>query len=216
MLTSPQPEPTPQRQLFQNKVLTAIFGRSVGMMITRIILVITVIGTLAIIAVGLLRPNTMPQPTTSTIVSSSKQAPVGTIVGDAAPNFTLTLLNGKKASLSDYRGKAVLLNFLYSTCPGCQAEIPGIQHFYAGQQAAHKDFVVLGVDAVDDAATAQQFAQQQGMTYPIMIDSDQRVSSLYGITDTPTSFFIDRNGIIRATQVGPVDANTLNKEAEVL
>jgi len=149
-------------------------------------------------------------------VSSSKQAPVGTIVGDAAPNFTLTLLNGKKASLSDYRGKSVLLNFWYSTCPGCQVEIPGIQRFYAGQQAAHKDFVVLGVDAVDDAATAQQFARQQGMTYPIMIDAEQYVTSLYGVTATPTSFFIDRNGIIRATQVGPVDDNTLNKEARLL
>jgi peroxiredoxin len=91
-----------------------------------------------------------------------------------------------------------------------------MQRFYAGQQAAHKDFVVLGVNAVDDAATAQQFAQQKGMTYPIMIDSGQYVASLYGITDTPTSFFIDRNGIIRATQVGPVDDNTLNKEAELL
>lgn len=199
------------QRLFQNKTLTAIFGRSVGTLITRTILTVAAVGILAFIAVGLLHPNTTPT-ASSNPASSSSNAPVGLQVGDAAPNFTLAMLDGKKVSLSDYRGKPVMLNFWYATCPGCLAEIPGMQKFYASQQAAGKDFVILGVNSVDDAQTAQQFVQDEGMTYQVVLDDNQRVATLYNLGATPTSYFIDRQGIIRATVVGPVDDTTLQQK----
>ncbi len=202
------------QRVFQSDLLTALFGRSVGTVITRSVLLVATVGLLASIAVGLLRPGAAPVASSSS--SSTSGAPVGLQVGDAAPNFTLTTLDGKQVSLSDFRGKPVMLNFWYATCPGCLAEIPGMQRFYAAQQAAGKHFVILGVNSVDDAQTAQQFAQQEGMTYSLVLDDNQRVATLYNLTATPTSYFLDRQGIIRSMVVGPVDDATLQqKVAEI-
>ena len=199
-----QPRKVPR--LFQNTLLTALFGRSVGTLVTRSVLTVVVIGVLAFIVAGLLRPGAAsPTP-------SSSGATVGLQIGDVAPNFTLTTLDGKQVSLSQFRGKPVMLNFWYSTCPGCLAEIPGMQRFYSAQQAAGKDFVILGVNSVDDAQTAQQFAQQYGLSYSLALDNNQQVATLYNLTATPTSYFIDRQGIIRSVVVGPVDASTLQQD----
>jgi len=202
------------QRLFQSDLLTAIFGRSVGTVITRSVLLVAVVGLVALLAVGLLHPGAAPVASFSP--SSTSGAPIGLQVGDAAPNFTLTTLDGKRVSLSDFRGKPVMLNFWYATCPGCLAEIPGMQRFYAAQQAAGKHFAILGVNSVDDAHTAQQFAQQEGMTYTLVLDDNQRVATLYNLTATPTSYFLDRRGIIRSMVVGPVDDTSLQqKVAEI-
>ncbi len=201
------------QRLFQSDVLTAIFGRSVGTLITRSALIVAAVGLLAIIGLGLLRPGT---PNISSSTSSSSGAPVGIQVGDAAPNFTLTTLNGKQVSLSDFRGKPVMINFWYATCPGCIAETPGIERFYAAQKAAGKDLVILAVNSVDDPQTAQQFVQQYGMTYTPVLDDNQRVITLYNLTATPTSYFIDRQGIIRFVRVGPIDEASLQQKVAEL
>lgn len=201
------------QRIFQSELLTSIFGRSVGTLITRSMMIVVAVGLLVLISVNLLRPGSASTVSPST---SSSGAPVGLQVGDAAPNFTLTTLNGKQVSLSEFRNKPVMLNFWYATCPGCLAEIPGMQRFYAAQQAAGKNFVILGVNSVDDAQTAQQFAQQYGLTYTLVMDNNQQVATLYNLTSTPTSYFIDRQGIIRSMVVGPVDDATLQQKiAEV-
>ncbi len=197
---SPDRKPRQRRKmhrLFQNDGLTALFGRTVGTLVTRSVIAVAVIGLLTIIGVGLLHPG---------------GASTGLGVGDAAPNFSLTTLDGKQVSLSSLRGKPVMLNFWYATCPGCLQEIPGLQRFYAAQQAAGKDFVILSVNVVDDAQTAQQFVQTNGLTYTLALDNNQQVQRLYNLTATPTSYFIDRQGIIRATVVGPVDESTLQQD----
>jgi peroxiredoxin len=196
------------QRLFRSDVLTAIFGRSVGPLVTRSALIVAAVGLVAIIIVGLLRPSSTP--------TASAGAPVGLQVGDAAPNFTLTTLDGKQVSLSDYRGKSVMINFWYATCPGCIAETPGIEKFYTAQQAAGKSLVILAVNSVDDASTAQQFVQQYGMTYTPVLDDNQRVATLYNLNATPTSYIIDTHGIVRFVQVGPIDEATLQqKVAEI-
>lgn len=98
---SRKPQQRTMPQLFQNTLLTALFGRGVGILVTRVVLFVAVIGVLAVIGVGLLRPGT---------------AATGLGTGDVAPDFTLTSLEGKQVSLSEFRGKLVMLNFWYSTC----------------------------------------------------------------------------------------------------
>ncbi len=186
-------------------------GPRVASMTTRIIVVLAVIGTLAIIIAGLLRPNG-PQATSAT----SAGAPASLQVGSIAPNFTLTTLEGKRISLSDYHGKLVMLNFWYATCPGCLQEIPGMQRFYAAQQATGKNFVILGVNIADDAQTASQFVLQYGLTYPIVLDQNQQVLTLYNVNSTPTSYFIDRQGIIRSIVIGPVNDTTLQQDVAMM
>src|SRR6266566_915638 len=106
-------------------VSPTIFGTNVATVATRVMIMLAVAGTLAIIAAGLLRPNT-PQSTSAR--SSSIQ------VGAIAPDFTLSTPVGKQISLSNFRGKPVMLNFWYVTCPGCLAETPGMQKFYVSVQ----------------------------------------------------------------------------------
>lgn len=193
--------------LFQNKIFTAVFGQNATSLVTRMIVMILCVGTLAIIVLGLFSPNA---PAISS--HNSSQSSVGLDVGDAAPNFTLATLNGKRVSLSDYRGQPVMLNFWYATCPGCLVETPSMQRFYAAQQAAKKDLVILGVNTIDDVPTARQFVQQYGLTYQTVLDDQQKVSTLYNLRGTPTSYFIDRQGIIRSVVVGPVDDTTLQQD----
>ena len=123
---------------------------------------------------------------------------------------------GKKVSLSDYRGQAVLLNFWYIDCPGCKVELPGIQKVYAAQQAARKDFVVLGINVVDDQQTLIQFMRQKGLTYPVLLDQHMTVDTLYNVNGTPTSYFLDRAGVIRQVQVGPIEESDLQQIANRL
>jgi len=192
-------------RLFQHETFTSIFGPNVATMATRVIIMLAVAGTLVIIAAGLLRPNA-PQSTSTQARSSSIQ------VGAVAPAFTLPTPAGKQISLSDFRGKPVMLNFWYATCPGCLAETPGMQKFYTSQHARSKGFVILGVNIVDDAQVAAQFMQQRALTYPVVLDQNQHVMVLYNINVTPTSYFIDRHGIIRVIAYGPVDDTTLQQD----
>ncbi len=204
-------QPSESKRLFQSRLLRAVFGQSVAEMVMRVIFIVASVGTLVVIAIGLLSPGTAHVPNST---QTSAGHAVGLQVGNTAPDFTLAALNGKKVSLSDYRGKPVMLNFWYASCPGCLAEIPGIQKFYAAQQAAGKDFTILGVNTVDDTPAAQQFAQQYGLTYQIVMDSNDDVVKLYDIGATPTSYFIDREGIIRSVVVGPVDDTALKQYVE--
>src|SRR5581483_10857002 len=98
-------------------------------MITRLIIIVVVIGTLAIITAGLLQPAEYhygPPQTFQTDAQGAGQQ-VGNKVGDLAANFTLTTMNGKKVSLSDYRGQVVLLNFWRTDCASCLVEMPDLQ-----------------------------------------------------------------------------------------
>ncbi len=192
----------------RHQTLTA--GRSIPALITRSIIVVTVIATLAIITTGLLKPAIpVTQPFSP---SSSSLVPVGLQIGSVAPNFTLARLDDVRVSLSDYRDKAVILNFWYATCPGCLAEIPAMQRFYASQRAEGRSFVILSVNSVDDEQTTRQFVQQYNLTYPVLLDEHNRVATLYNLEGTPTSYFIDLHGIIRSMVVGPVDETILQQK----
>jgi len=116
--------------------------------------------------------------------------------GKAAPGFTLTTLEGKKVSLSDYKGRPVLVNFWATWCGPCKVEMPWFEELrkqYAGQ-----GFEVLGladdVDAGKD--TIAKVAQKAGVSYPILL-VDEKVEKAYGGLDVlPMSFYVDKNGVI--------------------
>lgn len=123
--------------------------------------------------------------------------------GQMAPNFTLKDLTNQPVSLDSLRGRRVLVNFWYAACSGCQQEMGDLERFYA--QAQGQRVAILGVDIVDDANTASLFLQQLGITYPVVLDTHQRVLDLYGVTATPSSFLIDSQGIIRGSVSGPLN-----------
>ncbi len=137
-------------------------------------------------------------------------------VNRPAPTFTLSTLDGKQVSLSDYRGKVVMLNFWYTKCPPCREETPALQHVY--QQLSDKGLVILGVNVRQNeqpgAAGDQDiraFAEQFGVTYPIVIDSNRDVAMAYQIYPLPTSIFIDPNGQERYRSFSTVTAQDVER-----
>lgn len=125
-------------------------------------------------------------------------------VGFIAPDFTLTNEQGDRISLSQYRGKPVFINFWASWCPPCKEEMPFIQEAYE----KYKDevvFIGLNITVNDVKEEAIAFMDAYGYQMPILFDYDGKVTLLYRAKSIPTSFFIDKNGIIKETHTGPMN-----------
>ena len=118
---------------------------------------------------------------------------VGAMRGQTAPDFELTSLDGKKVHLSDFRGKAVLLNFWATWCEPCKIEMPWFVQLE--KQYGPEGLQVLGV-AMDDAGEPEiaQYAKEMGVNYPVLIGKEAVGDAYGGIIHLPTTFYIDRNG----------------------
>ena len=138
--------------------------------------------------------------------------------GKMAPNFTLKDTEGRKVSLSDYKGKAVVVDFWATWCAPCKIEIPWLEQF--NKQYAGQGLQILGVsednlDLENKATLAKEKqdiadkAKQLKMSYPVLID-DANVSTPYGgVEGLPTTFFIDRSGKVVASTVGLVSRDEI-------
>jgi len=124
----------------------------------------------------------------------------GQLIGNLAPDFNLQTLDGKTMKLSDFRGKAVLLNFWATYCEPCKVEMPWFVELQ--KEYGPQGFQIVGV-ANDDASTEDiaKFAKAMGINYPILIGKDP-VSDSYDISVLPTSFFLDRDGKLIAREFG--------------
>jgi cytochrome c biogenesis protein CcmG/thiol:disulfide interchange protein DsbE len=115
--------------------------------------------------------------------------------GHDAPDFTLTDLQGHTVTLSDLRGKAVVLNFWATWCPPCKQEIPWfveMQKRYGGQ-----GLQIVGVSMDDgDPKDVVKFAAENSINYPVLIGEEKVAERYGGIDYLPTTFYIDRNGVV--------------------
>ncbi len=129
---------------------------------------------------------------------SGSNAPPNPQVGFTAPGFTLDSLAGERITLSDLRGKVVVLNLWASWCPPCRAEMPAMNAVY--QKFRDQGLVVLGINTTfqDDESSARAAVQEWGLTFPIVFDRDGITSrERYRLQAMPTTFFIGRDGVIR-------------------
>jgi thiol-disulfide isomerase/thioredoxin len=143
--------------------------------------------------------ETPKENTTVPNVSSNaeKDAPIGIITNEekvAALNFKLKDLNGKDVSLSDFKGKKVLLNFWASWCPPCISEMPDIENLY--NETKNTDLVILAVNIGEDKDTVKSFTNINKYNFTVLLDLDQSTGRQYNIAAIPTSFFIDEEGNI--------------------
>jgi cytochrome c biogenesis protein CcmG/thiol:disulfide interchange protein DsbE len=131
--------------------------------------------------------------------SESSSAPQA---GFVAPDFTLNTPAGNTFTLSELRGQAVLLNLWASWCPPCRAEMPTIEKIY--NEYKNRGFIVLAVDMTyqDNTANIAPFVQKYSLTYPILLEETGNVASLYQLRSLPSSYFIDRTGIIQKVIIG--------------
>jgi len=138
--------------------------------------------------------------------------------GFSAPDFTLDLLGGGQITLSDLRGQAVMINIWASWCPPCREEMPAIQKVYEDYQ--DQGLIVLAVNATnqDSEAAAAAFVDEFGLTFLVPLDRTGAVSNRYQLRGLPSTYFVDREGVIRTVVVGGPMSESLirSKVQEIL
>ncbi len=133
------------------------------------------------------------------------------VVDKPIEDFVAVDLNGKKIKLSDFQGKIVFLNFWGTWCPPCRAEMPAMEEFY--NEYKDKDVVILVVSSTTvelqggkDAKTAEKnvrsFIEENGYTFPVILDKENKGWAIYRQSGVPTNYIIDKKGMVRYLKIG--------------
>ncbi len=130
-----------------------------------------------------------------------------------APGFALTSLSGETVQLSAYRGQIVLINFWATWCGPCEVEMPTFQSRF---DESDSDLVVLAINPQDSHADMLDYAAELGLTFPILMDDDNATYRTYRVPGFPTSYLVDREGILRIQHVGIMSAEQLDHYLEEL
>lgn len=166
------------------------------------------VGLLALLWTQLLSPAPKP---------ASGLSSTDPLLGHTAPNFTLSMLSAHGASmlsLASLKGKPVMLNMWNSTCVPCIAEAPLLQQQWT--QAKSQGVVFLGVDYQDVPSDGLHFLSQYNVTYPNVLDATGSVAINYGVTGTPETFFINRQGIVVAHVIGELTPKVLQQNLQLI
>ncbi len=130
-----------------------------------------------------------------------------------APDFTLSDINGRSVSLSDFRGKVVILDFFASWCPPCRRGIPDFVELQ--REYGPEGLAIVGI-ALENLRNAKAFASRMGMNYPVLV-GDDRVNQMYGpVRSIPTTFIIDREGNIVKKYIGFRPKSTFEEDIRKL
>lgn len=130
-------------------------------------------------------------------------------VGSPAPDFALRDAEGAVREMGDYRGKAVWLNFWATWCGPCRRELPTIQRL--ADEFRDDGLVVLAVNFRESAKQARSFWEELGLRLPILLDSNGDVVQQYRLRGFPDNFFIDRDGVLRAFDLGELDEEEMRE-----
>lgn len=155
-----------------------------------------VIALLSLLAFGLVKAN-------------STQRDTG-----LAPDFTLTGFDGRKATLSELRGKVVVINFWASWCLPCRQEAPYLEQTW--RKYKDRGVVFIGVDYVDTDKEALAYIKEFDITYINGPDLGTRISQAFNIKGVPETYFVAKNGELRGVQIGPLQAPQLDQKIEAL
>lgn len=137
----------------------------------------------------------------------SGAAPKVAELGKVAPPYSANVLGGGMDSLLALRGKVVLLNVWATWCDPCREEIPYLQALHVAEEKRGLQVVGVSVDAAGSDKTITEFRSDFGMTYPIWLDPNERVQTLFLALGVPASYIIDREGVVRWKHLGVVRAS---------
>ena len=133
---------------------------------------------------------------------SVNQVPIR--VGLPVPDFTFPGLDGKKVSLSNYRGKVVFVNIWATWCPPCVEEMPSMQKLYQKLKGENFEILAVSIDS-KGAKVVAPFMKKYKLTFPALIDSMGTIKRIYKTTGVPESYIIDKNGLLAKKVIGPLD-----------
>lgn len=175
--------------------------KQVAFLVAALLLVAVLVGA-AILYNNLVKnmPATTPASTAATASGTSKTQ---------APDFTVQDADGNDVALSSLFGKPMVLNFWASWCSPCKSEMPTFNSVY---QELNGEVTFVMVDLVGGRETAENgkaYVEQQGFTFPVYFDNSQQAATAYGISSIPTTFFIDKDGMVVSYQRGAMSEDVL-------
>jgi len=121
-------------------------------------------------------------------------------IGKLAPDFELDTLDGQTLVLSQLKGKPVLLNFWATWCGPCRYEMPFLQQIDQGWP--EEELVLLTINIKESSSQIAQFLQSEGLSFTVLLDSQAAVAQQYNVMGIPTTFFIDKEGVIQEIKIG--------------
>ncbi len=130
-------------------------------------------------------------------------------INKPAPELTLFDLDGKEVSLSDFRGKVVLLNNWATWCPPCREEMPEFKIFY--NKYKDQGFQIVAIDAGDPENEVRNFVEQEGLDFVVLLDPENKSLLTFQRDALPNTFVIDRDGNLRLAWLGAINGPTLEK-----
>jgi len=131
-------------------------------------------------------------------------------VGQKLKDFSLIDISGNTVRLSDYAGKVVLINAWATWCPPCTAEMPDLNAYYQAHQ--EDNFVILAINAGDPASAAAAFAEEKGLAFPVLLDSNVQVLNSLGVHSYPTSILVGADGVVKSIHLGMYSMQGLETE----
>ncbi|MCZ6530438.1 MAG: redoxin domain-containing protein [Chloroflexi bacterium] len=145
-------------------------------------------------------------PASSVDPSTLKVAPTQ---GSLAPDFSLFNLEGEQITLSELRGHPVMINLWATWCAPCRIEMPHIQDRF--ERYANEGFIVLAVDFDEPAGLVEEFRDELGLTFDVLLDPGAEVQELYRNRSYPSTFFVDENGVIQVQHIGLMTEGQLDE-----
>lgn len=137
--------------------------------------------------------------------SSPKGAPPSLESGSPAPQFTLELIEGSSVTLDTYKGKPLVLIYMASWCPCSHESAPVFKEVYEEYHPKGVEFLMLGIQ--DSKSKFRKFVKKKGFKFPAGFDKGERIARLYGVNAPPTTFFINKEGIVVSSFYGKIIEN---------
>lgn len=176
-------------------------------MVKKVIAVVVLIALLGVAIVQAMDKKAEPD------IASQEAANMGGLkVGAKAPDFELKTLAGDTVKLSDLKGKKVMLNFWATWCPPCKAEMPAMEEFH---KEAGDEVVILAVN-IDPHLDVKAFVDENGITFPIPLDVEDKVNETYQVLSIPTTYFIDTKGNIGNKYIGAMNLDAMKQYTQDL
>jgi len=175
----------------------------------KLLIILAITGlVLALTAAGILLMQKDSKNEFSSESSSEKKG------NELAPDFTVLTISGGDFHLGDYKGRPVMINFFASWCLPCREEMPVIEKI--AQQYESKGVVFLGIAVDDTKEKMKEFIAKYQVTFPVGIDKTAEIQKSYGLYGIPTTYFIDKQGIINYSHSGSVTKELLQHELDKL